>query len=584
MTDDPAAPRQGELPLPAPPLPEDLPLIPARMVNEFVYCPRLAYLEWVQGEWAESADTVDGQRVHRRVDREQGDALAEAGEAEADQPIHARSVTLGSAALGVIARLDLIEGEGSRVSPVDYKRGKRPHTTSGAHEPERVQLCLQGLLLAEHGYDCSEGVLYFRDSRERVRVAFSPALRDSTLAAVHGLRLLVAGGHIPPPTSDSRKCPRCSLVGICLPDEVVMLGAGRREPDFAPRPLAVRAEEALPVYVQAGHGKIGKAGETLEIVVDDQPSTSVRLIDTSQLVIFGNVSLTTPCLHELLRRGIPVTWHSYGGWFLGHTIGLGHKNVELRTAQYRRSFDERFCLSFAAGLVAAKARNARTLLRRNWRGAADDPSLAQALEALRRAEQAAVRAPSLGSLLGVEGAAAAAYFGHFAGLLRPPEGEAGERFGFRFEQRNRRPPADPVNALLSFAYALLARTLSVTISAVGLDPYRGFYHQPRYGRPALALDLMEPYRPLLADSAVLMALNNGEIRPDDFVHAAGAVAMNPAARKALIAAFERRLSQELTHPLFGYVVSWRQALEIQVRLLGRQLTGEIESLPHLTPR
>jgi len=216
------------------------------MVNEFQYCPRLAYLEWVQGEWAESADTVEGRGVHRCVDRGPG-ALPEPEEISDEDRIHARSVTLSSERLGLIAKLDLIEGEDGSLQPVDYKRGRRPHVSAGAWEPELVQLCVQGLILEDNGYSCSEGALYFRESRERVRVRFDDALRSKALAAVHGLRLVAAGGRIPPPLEDSPKCPRCSLVGICLPDEVNFFRHGT-----APRPLAVDLELALPVYVHAG--------------------------------------------------------------------------------------------------------------------------------------------------------------------------------------------------------------------------------------------------------------------------------------------------------------------------------------------
>jgi len=163
------------------------------MVNEFQYCPRLAYLEWVQGEWAESADTVEGRGVHRRVDRGPG-ALPEPKEIGDEDRIHARSVTLSSERLGLIAKLDLIEGEDGSLQPVDYKRGRRPHLPAGAWEPELVQLCVQGLILEDNGYRCSEGALYFRESRERVRVRFDDALRSKALAAVHGLRLVAAGG------------------------------------------------------------------------------------------------------------------------------------------------------------------------------------------------------------------------------------------------------------------------------------------------------------------------------------------------------------------------------------------------------
>lgn len=565
---------QGELPLPFPELSADTPLLPARMVNEFQYCPRLAYLEWVQGEWAESADTVEGRYGHRRVDRPGGE-LPAPGEAEEGEKIHARSITLSSNRLGLIAKMDLVEGEGAVIVPVDYKRGKRPHIPKGAYDPERVQLCVQGMILGEHGYTCDEGVLYFVESRERVRVVFDDELRAQALAAVNGLRLTAAGGQMPPPLEDSPKCPRCSLVGICLPDEVNFL---RRASD-SPRPLAVPRDEALPLYVQANSAKVSKKGDTLEISVEDQPSTSVRLLDVSQLVLMGNVYVTTPTLHELMRREIPISWHSYGGWFLGHAVGTGHKNVELRTAQYRASFDDKQCLRIAKGLVRAKIQNCRTLMRRNWRGESPVDGLA---DDLKRDAEHAVRASSLSELLGNEGVAAQRYFGHFAQLIKR-EGDP-ETFRFDFTHRNRRPPTDPVNALLSYAYSLLSRTWTVALSAVGLDPYRGFYHQPRYGRPALALDLMEPFRPLVADSVVINAINNGEVRPSDFISAAGSVALTPDGRKRFIATYERRLSQEITHPLFGYKVSYRRLFELQARLLGRFLLGEIADYPNFTTR
>jgi CRISPR-associated endonuclease Cas1 len=155
---------------------------------------------------------------------------------------------------------------------------------------------------------------------------------------------------------------------------------------------------------------------------------------------------------------------------------------------------------------------------------------------------------------------------------------------FDFTTRNRRPPTDPVNALLSYAYSLLVRSWTVALTAVGFDPYRGVYHQPRYGRPALSLDMMEPFRPLIADSSVIQAINNGEIRPTDFLSVGGSVALTPDGRKRFIATFERRLSQEITHPLFGYRLSYRRLLELQARLFARHLLGEIEEYPNFTTR
>ena len=305
------------------------------MVNEYQYCPRLAYLEWVQGEWADSADTVEGKHAHRRVNRDGGAMPAPQKVAE---KLHARSVTLSSERLGLIARMDLIESEQERVVPVDYKRGKRPHVKGGAYDPERVQLCVQGLILREHGYRCDEGVLYFVAGRERVRVVFDDELIAATERAVEGLRNVAQGGTIPPPLEDSPKCPRCSLVSICLPDEVNHLALLSRS-GTVPRPIAVPATDALPLYVQARGAKVAKSGETLVVTVDDEKVATARLAETSQVVLMGSIYVTAPCLQELMWRGIPVTWHSHGGWFYGHTVGNGHKNVELRTAQYQASFD-----------------------------------------------------------------------------------------------------------------------------------------------------------------------------------------------------------------------------------------------------
>ena len=568
------SPRQPELSLPFPELAQDLPLLPARMVNEYQYCPRLAYLEWVQGEWAESADTVEGRRAHRRTDKPGGE-LPPPEEVDGETRIHARSITLSSNRLGLIAKLDLIEGEGGAVVPVDYKRGKRPHVPKGAYEPERVQLCVQGMILQEHGYACAEGVLYFAESRERVTVAFDDELRRDTRNAIDGLRLIAAGGQVPAPLEDSPKCPRCSLVGICLPDEVNYL----KRAETPPRPLAVMQEERLPVYVQARSAKVAKNGETLEIFVEDEKINGARLAEVSQLVLMGNIYVTTPCLHELMGRDIPVSWHSFGGWFIGHTVGTGHKNVELRTAQYKASFAAAACLRLARGLVVAKIQNSRTMLRRNWKVGEAPEAL---LDTFRQDIDLARRAKGLPELLGAEGNAAARYFGEFRNVLRA--GEGGEELAFDFTRRNRRPPADPVNALLSFAYSLLARTWTMTLSAVGFDPYRGFYHQPRYGRPALALDMMEPFRPLIADSSVIQVINNGEVRPSDFISAAGSVALDADGRKRFISAFERRLSHEVTHPVFGYRVSYRRLLEIQARLLGRYLLGELDDYPNFVTR
>ena len=566
--------RQLSLPLPPAPADGDTPLVPARMVNEWVYCPRLAYLEWVEGEWAESGDTAEGRRAHVRVD-EGGGRLPEPDEL-GEEKARARSVTLSSERLGVIAKMDVVEAGDGLAMPVDFKKGKRPHVAAGAYEPERVQLCVQAMILEDNGYKVEQAALWYVGSRERVRIDLDQELRATTLEAITGLRSAAASAHRPPPLEDSPKCPRCSLAGICLPDETNLFRKGN-----PPRPLNPSDDPALPLYVQTPGARVRKTGDRLRVETEEE-KVEVPLIDVSQVSLFGPVSLTTPALHELMRAGIPVSWFSTGGWFLGHTTGTGHGNAAVREAQYRTAFDKRSSLAFARDLVAAKVRNSRTLLRRNWRVDGDAEEKNDVLVRLKGVARRVPRAEDDRQLLGLEGEAAAVYFAAFESMLAKSAGE--DLGGFSFDKRNRRPPTDPVNATLSLAYSLLTRHFTTAISATGLDPYMGLYHRPRHGRPALALDLMEPFRPIVADSCVVQAINNGEIKPGDFVFNGSACSLKPAGRKAFLASFERRLEQETTHPLFGYRVSMRRLIEVQARLLARHLQGEIVPYPHYLPR
>jgi CRISPR-associated protein Cas1 len=555
------------------------------MVNEFAYCPRLAYFEWVDGEFADNAETTEGRFHHRRVDQT---PLRKSRKVEDDQPseatIHQRSVWLSSERLGVTAKIDLVEGdaasaglaEGTQtVVPVDYKRGKRPHTTQGAWEPELVQLCVQGLLLREQGFTCERGVLYFVGSRERVEVPFDDELITRTRELLDGMRTMTQATVAPPPLVDSPKCPRCSLVGLCLPDEVGWLRATHEGEAPAVRKLIPANDDALPLYVQTPGAKLGKDGECLKVKDHDEVIGEARLVETSQVVLYGAIQVSTQVTQELCKRGIPLVYCSSGGWFYGMTTGLLHKHVELRRRQYAAAADRERCLLLARRFVQAKIANCRTLLRRNHRAAPDT-----VIQELKCDQIQAGVAESLESLLGTEGTAARRYFSEFAGMLK--EAEPGARFDF--DGRNRRPPRDPVNAMLSLLYSMLAREWTVTLQSVGLDPYLGFYHQPRYGRPALALDMMEEFRPLIADSAVLTAINNGEIRTSDWIERMGSVTLTPDGRCRLIETYERRMGQEITHPVFGYQISYRRVLEVQARLLGRYLLGEIPELPPFTTR
>lgn len=671
-------------------------LLPARMLNEFVYCPRLFYYEHVEGVFLHSADTKRGAAEHARVDSGSGalpkskaaarresaskkpdetdtvapdenettsGAPAPANESSEAQPetIHARSVMLGSELLGVVAKLDLVEvtidppssgGEAAikescvRTIPVEYKTGA-PREGDGGRElwdADRIQLGLQILLLRENGYRCDEGVVFYRQTRQRVRFMLTAEDEDWIRRSIGAARACT-NGPIPPPLDHLPKCPRCSLAPVCLPDETQFLQMAVPDEELpaleaqlalpglageaAGADVALLADalamddpawETLPeprlprhagegevrrliapdvdtkvLYVNTPGVAVTRKGETVVVKEKGDTLAEVRIKDLHHLAVFGAAQISTALIQTLCEMEVPVSYFSMGGWFYGLTRGHGLTNVFTRIKQFARAADPEQALPLARLFVYGKIRNQRTLLMRNH---VEPPPLA--LRALKHAASAALAAPGLPTLLGIEGAAALVYFRNFGGMIKGTEdnddipgleetvekrvGDAQKEFNFDFKTRNRRPPRDPVNALLSLAYSLLARDCTVAALAVGFDPYIGLYHQPRFGRPALALDVMEEFRPLIADSTVLTAINNRMIAPADFVQAGDAVNLTPAGRKRFFLAYEKRMSDTITHPLFDYKVSYRRAIELQFRLLARTLTGEIERYLPFTTR
>lgn len=555
--------------------PESVPaLVPARMLNEFVYCPRLFHLEWVQGEFADNEETVHGRSVHRRIET----PARPLPPAEAiDEPVAARSVMLDAPLIGLIAKTDIVEGVSGVVSPVERKRG-RPPTGDEVWEPEELQVVAQALVLRENGYAVTEGIVSYPEARKRISLEITPEREERLRTRLGDLRR-VASGPCPPPLVDSPKCPRCSLVGICLPDETRRLASGGIDPettsDTKVRRLIAPADDATPLYVQEQGARIGRRGDRIRVTKDDELITEVRGIDVAHVSVYGNVSISAQALRGFCEDGVPITHHTYGGWLVGVTTGAGHKNAELRIRQFAVAADDQRSLAIARRIVDGKIRNSRTLLRRNHRGEA-----VVALRELARLSRQATGAERVDQLLGFEGVAARLYFGSFNGLLKPERTVA----GFDMTGRNRRPPRDPVNALLSFAYSLLVRETTAAAVRVGLDPFVGVYHRPRYGRPALALDLSEEFRPLIADSVVIAAINTQEVTRAHLVERGGAYALTSQGRRAMIGAFERRMTVAVSHPLFGYTVSYRRVLELQARILARVMTGEIETYIPFTTR
>jgi CRISPR-associated protein Cas1 len=386
---------------------------------------------------------------------------------------------------------------------------------------------------------------------------------------------------------------RCSLAPVCLPDETRMLAQPPTEdsppqPADAPRRLIAARDDTRALYLNTPGYRVGCKDEVLQVKDQDRVIEEVRMRDVSNVALFGNIQISTQAIQSLCEMEVPVTYFSMGGWFYGITRGHALKNIFLRMEQFRLARDEKTCLSLARQFVHGKIRNQRTLLMRNH---LEPPEVI--IGKLKRASEDALAAVSLEELLGMEGAAASQYFQQFNGMIKvedddlpgfeTPKDSKQLAFNFNFTNRNRRPPTDPVNAMLSLAYSMLAKDCTLAALAVGFDPYLGFYHQPHFGRPALALDLMEEMRPLVAESTVLSCINNRVITEKDFVRAGQAVNLSAPGRKRFFQTYEQRMCSLITHPLFDYKVSYRRALELQARLLAKTLTGEIaEYIPLMT--
>ncbi len=344
------------------------------------------------------------------------------------------------------------------------------------------------------------------------------------------------------------------------------------------------------LYLTEQYSTLIKEGETLVVKIPANKETGtekrkvrVPMLKVEQVVVFGNCTVTTPALLALLEQQAEVCFLSYHGQFKGRTSNGFTKNGALRLAQHRQAVanDPRRALRAAKGFVRGKLANMRTLLLRANRKLKDGAvqraidQMAATLKKVEALEGDGLPPPSpsrpqansaWGSLLGLEGSGSAAYFGVFGKLLK-------QDLGFR--KRARRPPTDPINAMLSLGYVLLANQVAAAVNVAGLDPYVGFLHGSSYGKPALALDLMEEFRPIVVDSVVMTVVNTGAIQREDFAEVLGAFRLTDKGRRTFLQKYEERLNTTIQHPVFEYKVTYRKAIEVQTRLLAKWLTGEI---------
>jgi CRISPR-associated protein Cas1 len=344
------------------------------------------------------------------------------------------------------------------------------------------------------------------------------------------------------------------------------------------------SEDMLLVQIPARQGKDGATPSPAR-------NERIPLIKIDEVVVLGEVTLTASAMHLLLERDIEITFLGRYGQFKGRLSPPFSKNAVLRMAQYRAHQDMVKRCELARRFVMGKLANQRQRLLRYNRAQADlEVSQAinqlaasmKTLEALPVQNIFPARALASGdhrvegtpleAILGIEGAGSAAYFSCFGKLLSDPR-------QWPFPGRVKRPPTDPVNSLLSFGYSLLTTKVASAVQLVGFDHFVGYLHSSFYGRPALALDLMEEFRPLIVDSVVVTLLNNRMLTLNDFIVELGAYRLKQEKRKIFFTKFEERLNEEVGHPIFGYKTTYRRCIELQVRLLAKWLTREIDEYP-----
>lgn len=550
------------------------PLMPVRRLHNYVYCPRLFYYQWVENIFVENADTVAGSAVHHKAD--QPSRLADAENLNLPEGSSLRSLHLESQALGLVGAIDVVEGGERGLELIDYKKGSAARSESNeriAKEYDAMQVVAYALLLEEQGQTVSSGWIYYAADKRRIEVLLTAESRAHCLQTLAEARAVAARARCPPPLKDDSRCLYCSAYPVCLPNESAYWQNPTEKPVIskqAPRPPG---DDGEILVVQKPGTTVGFSSG--EITVSDRKESLVKMPaeQVKAIYLYGAVQLTAQATQHCLDRSIDVSYFSPAGRFLGLLRGLPASGVDARLGQYRLFAEPGLRLKLAAEVVRGKIHNQRVLLMRN--GEAPEWTL-RSLATLR---DRACEAGDIQELLGIEGAAAALYFEQFGTMLK----ERGE-WKFDFNSRNRRPPRDPVNALLSMGYSMLAKELSGVCHSVGLDPFLGFYHQPRYGRPALALDLMEEFRPLIADSIALSLINRGELKPSDFISSASGTFLNEGGRRAFWEGYFRRMDTEVSHPVFDYKMSYRRMFEVQARQLWRYVRGEAEAYTAFTTR
>jgi CRISPR-associated protein Cas1 len=521
------------------------------------YCERLFYLEEVENLRVADERVYAGRRLHVEIEREEdeGEWL---------------TLTLESERWGLVGKVDCVRQRDGMLIPYEHKRGRSVRSQDGgadAWPSDRLQVVAYAALLEEHtGRTVTEGRVRYHADNTMVRVPLDAQARADLQRALAQARALQSSVERPPVTDNERLCVRCSLAPVCLPEEARLA----QQSDYKTIRLFPADDDRQVLHVLTPGAKIGRKGDQLEVTAKEVEPQRYPVQEVGQVVLHGFAQITTQALRLCAEREVGVHWVTMGGRYMGAwTAGAGP--VQRRIRQYKALTDPAVCLRLAKQLAEARVRGQLSVLLRASRDVGRATAVVKdAISSIRKLLRPLTHADSLESLRGYEGSIAAQYFGALPDLIAPEVSPL-----MRPDGRNRRPPRDRCNALLSFGYALLLKDVMNAILVVGLDPALGFYHQPRSQAHPLALDMLELFRVPLVDLPVLASINRRQWdETEDFQIAGQQVWLSEAGQKKFIQIYERRKADQWKHPVIGHALSYARLIELEVRLLEKEWMNE----------
>lgn len=535
-------------------------------LHAFAYCPRLFYLEEVEELYTQDAAVFAGRRLHDEIERKEGEEW--------------QDLYLEDENLGLRGRIDVLRQRDGQTIPYEHKRGRCHRDENNqpqAWESDKLQILAYSCLLeVALNTRIAEGRIRYHADNIIIHVPVDDAGRKWVREAIQQAQQLKNSPYRPAVTNNEHLCSRCSLAPVCLPEEARL--AHNRE--WSATRLFPQDDEREVIHILEPGTRIGRAGEQLKISRRNEPDQKLSIQQVSQVILHSFSQLSTQALHFLVANNIGIHFISGGGRYVA-SIDNRSGSIQRRIRQYRALIEENFCLELAQKLVICRGEGQRKFLMRGKRqGKGESESLEKAIKQMKTVLKQVTNIDSIDSLLGIEGNLAALYFGALPSLLGSDVPEE-----MLFSGRNRRPPKDRFNALLSFGYSLLIKDVMNSILSVGLEPALGFYHQPRTQAPPLALDLMEVFRVPLVDMPVITSINRHQWDiQGDFEIRGQQVWLSETGRRKFIDIYERRKAETWKHPITGYSLTYRRLLELEVRLLEKEWSGESGLFGHLILR